>query len=243
MHLEVIWEWLDAVDQDNLDPLDQFGVPPPAAQFDHVAPRSDGEPCQQYEKKDITESKQPAGILLRTGSIRRTGENYKVFERDVEHENRPQALVPGFHANATDNKERKDATNPKVTRQHSEYNWTRQLQNLQLHTSGRDGNNGPTKRKPLPNFADRASGRGNPGTRLSDRQSNVEVEDPVAVSCRGAKVVGECQKRYPQDIGSTTQKGRRNTTTGDQPLHRSNAFKRPSNVRPALKVRPIKEEI
>ena len=209
MHPEDVRKWLDAVDKDHLDPLDQWGVPQPrrppqdtSLQSNNVSGGENKETYQQYNRKrnaevaSVLESIPPAGILLRNGSIRLTGENPKVLADDVKNDSHSQSLTPGFPASS------------EVTGQPT-HTSIRKLQ-----SSGREGNSDSPNRKRLPTFPERA-----------------RIEDPVATNCQGARVVGGNQQNGLQTLPSMSKKSRRNTTAGEGPLHRRNAVRKPSNVR------------
>lgn len=224
MHPGDIRKWLDAVDKDDLDPLDQWGAPPPRRPPHNTSPRSinvsggdNKETYQQYNRKrnaevtSVLEFIPPAGVLLRNGSIKLTGKNPKIFAHDVKNEDHPQSLTPGFPARS------------EVTGQPT-HNSIRDLQ-----TSGKEGNKDSPNRKRLPTFPERA--RRISGALHSNPVIHVEVKDPVATDCQGARVVGGYQQNGLQSLPSMSKKSRRNTTAGERALHRSNAVRKPSNVR------------
>ena len=255
MHAENVWKWLDAVDQDNLDPLDQWGVPPLRWPHHTTPPPSnsvsdggDMETYQQYNNKrnaevaSFLESIPPAGILLRNGSIRVTSQNPKVFACDVENDNHPQSLLPGFptsFARVVENKDHSQsfipgfATSFEATGQQTDASPARQLQ-----VSGREGNSESTNPKRLPTFSERARVGGPSGASYSTPIIHDEVKDSVAINCQGAKVVGEYQQNGLRGLPSMAEKSRRNSTFGEGVLHRNNATRRLSNVRAGPKVRP-----
>ena len=255
MHHENIWKWLDNVEEDYLDRLDQWGVPPPRHPPQEIPPRSDtvfdgieGETYQQYNTKCNAEAARllgslpPEGILLRNGSIRITGKSPKISANDVRNANHPQSLLPGFPTNSAhdgDNYDRSQslvpgfAASPEATSQRTIAPFTRQLQ-----TSGREGNSDSANPKRLPNFPERARVRGLSEALRSTSIIHSEDQDPVAVKCQGARVVGGHQRNGPQCCPSTKKKSRRNTTAEEGALHRSNAIREPSNVRVELKARP-----
>ncbi|KAL9125144.1 MAG: hypothetical protein Q9175_008130 [Cornicularia normoerica] len=255
MHPENVWKWLDAVDQDSLDPLDQWGEPPPRhpaldtqPRYDRVPYGSDGETYQQYNSKrnaevaNVLKSIPPAGILFRNGSIRATSQKPKVSAYAVETEKHPQSLFPGFPTSFAQDLEKENdpqslrpglATNSKATSQRRDLPSTRQLQN-----SGREGNSDSTNPKRLPTFSERARVRGLTEALHSTPIIHVEVRDPVAVNCQGVSVVGGHQQSGLKNLTSMSKKSRRNTTAGEGALHRSNAIRKPSNVRVEPKARP-----
>lgn len=243
-----VWQWLVTVDEDHLDPLDQWGAPPPRRPAQDRSPRSigasscsDGETYEQYNNKcnaevaSLLESIPPTGILLRNGSIRFTGHNPKIFSHDAENENHPQSLVPGFPQTFAQDLEKWNrpqslipsvATDSAATSQQTDAPSTRRLQ-----TSGREGNSDSPNRKRLPTFPERARVRGLSGVLHSTPVIHVEVKDPVAINCQGARVVGGYQQNGLQSLPSMSKHSRRNTTAGEGALHRSNAVRKPSNVR------------
>lgn len=96
MHPENVWRWLDAIDQDHLDPLDQWGLLPSPRRSQDKPPRSKnvfdgsgGEIHQQNKGKHNAELASlqaytpPAGILLRNGSIRPTGQSQGALDSDA----------------------------------------------------------------------------------------------------------------------------------------------------------------
>lgn len=234
MHPENVWKWLDAVDQECLDPMDQWGVPPSryppqnTLPLSDVTPQSsDGETYKQYNRKrnseaaNLLKSIPPAGILLRNGSIRVTRQNPKFFAYDVKKENHPQSLLPGFAASSIATGERTDTSS-----------------NRQIQDSRREGNVISDSPKRLPSSAERGRDLGHSGTFHSTPTIHVEVKDPIAINCRGARVVGGHQQDSLQSLPSMGDKSRRISTAGGGPLQRSNAIRRPSNVGAEFKARP-----
>ena len=216
MHSEEVWKWLDAINEDRLDPLDHWGAPPPRRPRSiSVSGADKKETYQEYNGKrnaevaSLLESIPPAGILLRNGSVRLTNQNPEPFAQDMENENHPQSLVPGF------------PTSSRV-----------------LQASGREGNSDAYKPKRLPSFPERARVRGLPLALRSTPVIHVEVKDPVAVNGQGARVVGGHKQNGLQGLPGMGRKPRRDTTAGEGVLHRSNAFRKPSNVRAEPKVHP-----
>lgn len=216
MHSEEVWKWLDAIKEDRLDPLDHWGAPPPQRPRSlSVSGGDNKEAYQQYNSKRTAEvaskldTMPPAGVLLRNGSVRLTNQDPKNIAHDAKNENHPLSLVPGF------------PTSSKV-----------------LQTSGREGNSDACKPKRLPSFIERVRARGLPGPLRSTPVINVEVEDPVAINGQGARVVGGYQQNGLQDLPSMSKKSRRDTTAGEGVLHRSNAVRKPSNVRAEPKAHP-----
>ena len=230
MHPEDVRKWLDAVDQDDLDPLDQWSAPPLQCRPRDTSPGSTSvsggekkETYQQYNRERNAEVAStlktipPAGLLLRNGSIRSTGQNSKTYAYDVKNENHPQSLTPRFPASS------------EVTGQPTRTS----IRDLQI--SGREGNSDFPKRKRLPTFPERA--RRVSGALQSAPVIHVEVKDPVAINCQGARVVGGHQQNSLQSPPSMLKKSRRNTTAKEGALHRSNAVRNPSNIRAEPKAR------
>lgn len=234
MRPDSVWKWLNAVEQDHLDPLDQWGVPPSryppqdtTSRSDNDSQSIDGETYEQYNRKrnaeaaSLLESIPPAGILLRNGSIRVTRQNPKFFAYDVKNENYPQALLPGFPSSSIATGDRTD-TSP-----------TRQLQ-----ISGREGNENSDSPKRLPTSAERARDLGHSGSLHSTPIIHVEIKDSIAIDCQGARVVAGHQQNGLQILPSVRNKSRRTVTAGEGALQRSNAVRRPSNVRAEPKAGP-----
>lgn len=244
MRPENVLKWLDAVDQDHLDPLDQWGVPPPQRPPQDIPTRpesapdgGDGETYQQYNTKpnaevaSLLESIPPAGILLRNGSIRVTGQNPKVLAYEAGNENHPGSLAPGLPTCFAHNVEKENrsqslipafATSSEASGQRTDPPPTRQLQ-----SSGREGNIVSANPKRLPTFL---RVRDLSGASHSTPIIHVEVKDPVAINCQGARVVEGYQQNGLQSLPSMVEKSRRNTSAGEGALHRRNATRRPSNV-------------
>ncbi|CAD6583091.1 MAG: hypothetical protein ASARMPREDX12_001172 [Alectoria sarmentosa] len=220
MHPENVWEWLDAVDQDHLDPLDQWGIPPPPRPPWNTPPRSDslthsseGETYQQYnemrnaEAASLLKAMPPAGILLRNGSIRVTQQNPRFFAWDVKNENHPQSLLPGFPTSLAPDAENKN--NPMslgpgfpassvATGERTDTSSPRELQ-----VSGREGNERLKNPKRLPGSVGRSRDLGHSGSLHSIPTIHVEVRDPVAINCQGARVVGGHQQNGLQSLPRT----------------------------------------
>ena len=231
-----VWEWLDAVDQEKLDLLDQWGVPslwhpsrdmPPGS--DTLPRDGDGEPGQQHDgtrNTDITrtlESTLPSGILSRSGSIRMTGENSTLFACQVANKGHPKSLVPGFPADVAHDVKSEAPLQlwlPGTTASDG------QLQSGQKEGNCESLHAMKIEVQPGPAHAYHAS-----GSLSSTPVIQIEVTDPVAINCQGAKVVGGHQQNGLQTLPSMARKSRRNTTAGISALHRSNALKRTLNVR------------
>ena len=247
MRPENVWKWLDGVDEDNLDPLDRWGIPPPRRPPQGMPPRSDifsdgidEENHQQYNTERNAEAANPlrtlppAGILLRNGTIRSTGQNPKSFPYDVQNQNHPRSLLPGFPTSFAHDVENESRPQPSVPgfaiSSESRSRRNDAPPSRQLQTSGREGNSDSANPKRLPTFPERALVRGLSEAMRPTPKIHVEVQDPVAVNCQGARVVGRYQYR-PKKIPGMKEKSRRNTTAGEGALHRSNAIRRLSNVR------------
>ena len=226
--------WLDAVEQDHLDPLDQWGVPPSryspqdtTSRSDNDSQITDGETYEQYSRKRnaeaaiLLQSIPPAGILLRNGSIRVTRQNPKFFAYDVKNENHPQALLPGYPTSSIAIGDRTDTSSIR-----------------QFQVSGREGNENSNSPKRLPTSAERARDLGHSGSLHSTPIIHVEIKDPIAINCQGARVAGGHRQDGLQTLPSIRNKSRRNVTAGEGALQRSNAVRRPSNVRAEPKARP-----
>ena len=112
MRPENVWKWLDAVDQNHLDLLDQWGIPRSCRSPEDTSPQSGSlsdrrvrESYQQYNNDSNTEVASllqpipPTGILLRNGSTRGIRQNPNFFACDAKNENHPQSLLPGFPTN------------------------------------------------------------------------------------------------------------------------------------------------
>lgn len=231
MNPEGVRKWLDGVDQDDLDPLDQWCAPVLQCLPQDSSPRSSSvsggekkETYQQYNRErnaevaSVLESIPPTGVLLRNGNIKSTGQNPKVLAHAVKNENHPHSLMPGFPANS------------ELTGQPTHTS----IRDLEI--SAREGNNDSPKRKRLPTFPER--GRRVSGALHSIPVIRVEVEEPVAINCQGARVVGGHQQNGVQNLPSMSKTSRRDTTAGERALHRSNAVRKHSNVRAEPKVHP-----
>ena len=275
MQHEGIWKWLDAVEQEYLDPLDQWGIPPPRRRTEITPPR---------EVASHLQYAQPAGILLRNGSIRATNQNPKFVAHDVKNDNHPQSLLPGFpthcarrfegenhpqslepgfstklekelesenhprslrpgfRMNIAQGMEDGDClqspipaftTSAKVTGQRTDASQIRQLQ-----TSGREGNSRSANPKRLPSFTERAGVHGLSRALHSTPITPVEVKDPVAIECQGARLVGGHQQNVLRTPLATLKKSWKNMIDGDGALQRSNATKRHASVRAGRKAHP-----
>ena len=237
MQSENIWKWLDTVDQEHLDPLDQWGVPTLQDSTQKAALKSDNVSRGGEETKLHADAagplkfKPPSALLLRTGDIKMIGSN---SSSDVGKEEHPKPLAPGSPALATAEVKRKPCSQPvapstiitpKATGQRAHPSPTRRV-----HFSAEDTKHIPIRRKRLPSYLDRAHTE----ALHSIPVIQVEVTDPVAVECQGARVV---EGNMPSKTGSS----RRHTTAiGEGALHRSNALKRPPNVHSGSRFRQVK---
>ena len=237
MQPENVWKWLEAVDQEHLDPLDQWCVPTLQSPTQKTVLKSDtvfrgGDERLLYaDAVSSLKSIPPSGLLLRTGQIRMIGSN---SSSDVGNKEHPKPLVPNSPTTATVEVKRKTCfqpvapstiITPKATGQSAHPSPTHQVQ-----YSAKGTKRIPIRRKRLPTYLDRAKTE----ALQSIPVIQVEVTDPVAVECQGARVVGG-------NLPNRTNKSRRHTTaTGEGALHRSNALKRRSNVRPMSRFRGIK---
>ncbi len=236
MHSGDIWKWLDTVDQHQIDPLDQWGVPQPRhplqdtmLESDNVTHDGDGETYQQHNRErnaevaSLLKSTPSSGIRLRNGSIRMNGKNHKFFAHDVKSENHPISLVPGFPPSVADDHQKYIASQSTIHGIATNFEGTAQqasrFPTRRLQTSGRERHSDATNPTMLPTAPDAAPA------------INVEDKDPVAINCQGARVVRGGQQNGLQGLPSMRENSRRNTTAGDGTLHRSNALKIPWNVR------------
>lgn len=236
MHAESIWKWLNAVDEDDLDPLDQWDVPPPRPAYQNIPSQSFGvshgnhvESYQQYNEKrnaemaGLLDSIPPVGLLLRNGSIKMTGHTPNLAH-DVENEKQLLPLVPDY---PTSCEESGQGSDPPAMRK--------------LHVSGREGNSDAAHPKKLPTYPERAYVRSRSRALQATPTIHVEAKDPVAISCQGAKVVGGYQQNDLRGLPSMIEKVRSYTVAGEgaqRALRRSNAQRRPSNMRVVPKARP-----
>lgn len=250
MQPEDVWKWLGAVDQAHLHPLDQWGVPSarrPAqdtvSQSGSVSDSNGGETYEQYNRKHnaevatLLQTVPPAGILLRNGSIRFTSQNPNLFAHDVKNGNHPQSLLPGFPTSLeSECLQSLGPGFPTISIATGEQPDTSSTRGLKV--SGREGNEHSDHPKKLPTFAERARDLGNSGVLHSTPVIHAEVKDTVAINCQGARVVGGYQQNGLQNLSSMRDKSRRKTTAGERALHRSDAIRRPSNLRAEPKARP-----
>ena len=236
MQPESVWKWLEAVDQEHLDPLDQWRVPTRQIPTQETVPKSDnvfrGRDARLLHADAASPLKAapPSGLLLRTGNIRMIGLNSSSDEGKKQH---PKPPVPNSPATVTVDVKRKPSfqpaapstvITPKATGQRAHPSPTRPLQ-----PAAQEGKHIAIRRKRLPTYLERAHTE----ALQTIPVIQVEVTDPVAVECQGARVEGG-------DMSSKMSSSRRHTTaTGEGSLHRSNALKRPSNVRPVSRFRRI----
>ena len=237
MQPETIWKWLETVDQEHLDPLDQWCVPTLQSPTQKTTLKSNNifrggdEKLLYANAVSSLQSIPPSELLLRSGNIRMIGSNPSP---DVGKKEHPKPLVPNSPAPATVEVQRKPRfqplspntiITPKATTQRAHPSPTRHV-----HFLAKETNRIPIRRKRLPTYLDRAHTE----ALKSIPVIQVEVIDPVAGECQGARVVGE-------DVPNRTNTTRRHTTaTGEGALHRSNALKRRSNLRPGSRFRGIK---
>lgn len=248
MHAEIVWKWLDAVDQDHLDPLGQWGLTAPQQHPREISPGSDIIPCnsggktdQQYHEEGNSDaasrgkSTQPSGILLRSGDIRIIGTNSTPLAHSLEDDKDSKPLVSGlskkvaFHVesgNCFQSATSGITTTSQATHQQADASTTHQPQ-----SSEREGNCLSITRKKLPTFSDRAHARDLSGVLQPIPVVQVEAIDPVAIDCQGARVVGGYQRNRLQTFPNEKNVSRRHTTTEGAALHRSNALKGHANVR------------
>ena len=223
MHSEDVWKWLDAVDQENLNALDQWGEPPP--------PHS--------HNADAAKSLPPSAILLRNGSVRMTGPNSSFLVHDVDNQNRPESLVPGVptsiaHDAGGDNHSQLLAPDIITTGSETIDQRADSSSARHQHTSAGEGDDDPVSPKRLPTVPERARVRGLSGVVLqSVPVIQVEVADPVAVNCQGARVVGGNRPNGLRSLPRMATMSRRHTNAnaGEGALHRSNALRKQSFVR------------
>lgn len=236
MRPEDVWRWLDAVDQEHLDPLYQWCAPTLQIPTQKTALKSDNifgggdEKLFQADAASPLKSTTPCGLLLRTGNIRMIGSN---SSSDVGKKEHSKPLAPNPPAPVTLEVKRKPCSQPaapstiitpKATGQRAQPSPTRRV-----HFSAKDTKHIPIRRKRLPSYLDRAHTE----ALQSIPVIPVEPTDPVAVECQGARVVGG-------NMSSKTGNSRRHTTaTEEGALHRSNALKRLSNVPPRSVFRRI----
>ena len=234
MRLENVWKWLDAVDQGNLDPLDQWGVSPlrQPSQIETlgtttVSRDTDRSPSQLLPTP-------PSGILLRNGSVRLTRQKTKTTAPKDEKNTYPKSRGSGSPTSVTQDQTNGNVarlpvssitTGPEPTDQRAGES------TCQPQTSRAEGNKDPIGVKRLPTFRERARLHNLPGISQPTPVIQVEVTDPVAVNCQGAKVVGDRRHNGIRRLVDMTRTSRRHTVDGDLKLHRSNALRRPSNVR------------
>ena len=235
MQLENIWKWLDAVDEDHLEPLDQWdlstlqGFPQDFPRLPQSVLSGDMATFQPYNESHTPEdasfvrSNPPAKVLLRNGSIRTTRKSENGVS-DVENKNHPQSLQAGL------------GTGLEMTFPVQQRRGAPSFRQLQL--SGREGNIDSFNHKKLPPFPERPRVRS-----LSEAvQSNPiildDVKEPTAIGCEGARVLGGYQHDGLKDLPRTLPKLHGDINAGERVLHRSNAVRRPSNLRADPKARP-----
>ena len=238
MQPENVWKWLDAVDQEHLDPLDQWRLPTLQLPTQKTALESDNvfrgvyETLLHADAASPLKPTPPSGLLLRTGNIRMIGSTSS--SDDVEKKEHPKPLVPSSPATVTVEGKREPCVRPrnpsisitpKATGQRARTSPTTH----RAQSSAKETTHIPIRRKRVPTYLERAHTE----ALKSIPVIRVEVTDPVAVECQGARVVGG-------DVQSKTGSSRRHTTAaGEGALHRSNALKRPSNVSSGSRFRRI----
>lgn len=235
MQLENVWRWLDAVDEDHLDPLVQWGLAPLQGLSQDPPRRPESVFCgdkaryQPHEKPhhaedaSLVRSIPPAKILLRDGSIRTT-RKLGNDASDVETRKHPQLLQPGLGTSS-------GTTVPFQQRRGAPS--TRKLKFL-----GREGNIDSGDSKRLPTFTERSRVRGLSQALQPNPNTVDHVKEPVTIDCEGARVLGGYQHNGLKDLPSMSPKLHGNTNAEEKVLHRSNAIRRPSNLRAEPKARP-----
>ena len=244
MHPEQVWEWLDAVDQDHLCPLEQWGVPPAQYLVQSTQPLStsvshnnDKEAHQEYMRKcnpEVARRRKPlppTGILQRNGSVRATGKNVKFLVPDEKNANHIQSQIPSSpttfaHERASQSLVPGLPTSNEATGHRSDASTTRQLQ-----SSGREGNSSSANPKRMPTRPERSRQQDFSEDLPSVPIIHVEVHDQVAINCQGARVVGCHRQSSLLNLPGMKDKSYRNTTAGEGGLHRRNVVRRSSNVR------------
>ena len=233
MRPEGVWKWLEAVDQEHLDPLDHWRVPTlqiptqqTALKSNNVFRSHDARLILHTDALSPLNAPPPSKLLLRTGTVRMIGTNPSSDEGKNQH---PKPLVPNNSlATVTLDLKRKPCsqpvvapstvTSPKATAQPAHPSPTRPLQ-----PSNQETKHIAIRRKRLPTYLERAHTE---ETLKSIPVIQVEGTDPVAGEGLGERVVG----------GDRSGKGgnsRRHTTAaGEGALRRSNALKRSFNRRP-----------
>ncbi|KAM0801544.1 hypothetical protein BDR22DRAFT_820666 [Usnea florida] len=236
MQLENIWRWLDAVNEDHLEPLDQWGLSPLQGfpqnflrlpQSVHIGDKATYQQSNENhtpEDARLVRSNPPAKLLLRNGSIRTTRKSGNDAS-DVENKQHPLLLQAGL------------GTNPETTVPVQQRRGAPSTRKLQF--SGREGDIDPFNRKRLPTFPERSRVRDlsealQPHAIILD-----DVKEPTAVGCVGARVLGGHQHKCHKDLLSVSPELHRNANSGESVLHRSNAIRRPSNLRADPKARAI----
>ena len=235
MQLENVWRWLDAVDEDHLDPLVQRGLSPLQGLSQDPPRRPESIFCgdkARYQPREkphnaedasLVRSIPPAKILLRNGSIRTTN-RVGNDTRDVENKKHPQLLQPGLGTIS-------GTTFPFQQRRGAPS--TRKLQFL-----GREGNIDSADPKRLPTFTERSRVRGLSRALQLNPEILDHVKEPVTIHCEGARALGGYQHNGHKGLPSMSPEVHGNTNAEEKVLHRSNAIRRPSNLRAEPKARP-----
>lgn len=166
MQPESVWKWLDAVDQDHLDPLDQWGVPTSQAPTQRTSLKSDNvfrdrdEELPHGDPAIPVKPTPPSGLLLRTGNIRMIGSS---SSSDADKKDHSKLPIPGSPTTGTVDVKRKPCPQPMAS------------------------TNMPIRRKRLPTYFEKA----HTDALQTIPVIQVEEADPVAVEGQGARVVGE----------------------------------------------------
>ena len=220
MHPELIWDWLDTVDQENLNQFDQWGW------YDADA----AVPLQPT---------QPLRVLLRDESVRMTGQG----NTSVQRKSHPKSLVPGSshdlqHEHSTQSKV------PAIAAQSPSTAQVNATSMRQHQPSKKEGNDGPRKPQRRPIDPDQALlynlEREMQSTSISRiSPTSHQVKDPVAVNCLGARVLERSQQQrgrrhhHLQNLSNmNAESQRRNTTAAGERTSRqsqSHAFGRLSS--------------
>ena len=235
MQLESIWRWLDAVDEDHLEPLDQWdlsplqGFPhgfsrlPQSVLFGDEATYQPNNKNHTPEDASLVGSNPPAKLLLRNGSIRTTRKSGNDVD-DVEIKKHPQLLQAGV------------GTGPGTTVPVQQRRGAPSFRKLQI--SGKEGNLDSFNPKNLPTFPERSRVRGRSEALHPTLVILDDVKEPIAIGCEGARVMGGYQHDGFKNPPSILPRIHGDINAGDRVLHRSNAVRRPSNLRAELKARP-----
>ena len=235
MQLENIWRWLSVVDEDHLEPLDQWGLSPLQG-FPHGFPRlpqsvlfGDEATYQPYNKNNTAEdaslvrSNPPAKLLLRNGSIRTTSKSGNDVG-DGENKKHPQLLQAGL------------GTSSGTTIPFQQRRGAPSFHKLQI--SGTEDNLDSFNPKNLPTLPERSRVRGGSEALQPNPVILDDVRKPIAIGCEGARVMGGYRHDGLKNLPSILPKLHGDVNAGESVLHRSNAIRRPSNLRADPKARP-----